>query len=220
MKKKQWSFWIDRGGTFTDIVAKSPKNEFIIKKYLSENKSVYHDASSYAISEILNEYKFDKVNNINIESIKMGTTVATNALLERKGAKTLLVTTKGFKDALEIGYQNRSDIFSKKPEKYKNLYQDVVEVNERIDSSGNILKKINLNEIEKILFEYKSRNFKSLAIVLMHGYKFSEHEDLIEKIAKKLGFDQISTSSKISPLPKIVCRGDTTVADAYLSPAL
>ena len=220
MKKKQWSFWIDRGGTFTDIVAKSPKNEFIIKKYLSENKSVYHDASSYAISEILNEYKFDKVNNINIESIKMGTTVATNALLERKGAKTLLVTTKGFKDALEIGYQNRSDIFSKKPEKYKNLYQDVVEVNERIDSSGNILKKINLNEIEKILFEYKSRNFKSLAIVLMHGYKYSEHEDLIEKIAKKLGFDQISTSSKISPLPKIVCRGDTTVADAYLSPIL
>ena len=150
----------------------------------------------------------------------MGTTVATNALLERKGEKTLLVITKGFRDALEIAYQDRSNIFAKKPIKPQNLYKKVLEVDERIDSDGHILKKLSINKVKEDLIKFKSKGFKSLAIVLMHGYKFKKHEELIEKIALKIGFDQISISSKVSPLVKIVCRGDTTVADAYLSPVL
>ena len=209
MNNGQWCFWIDRGGTFTDVVAKNPENNFIIKKYLSVNESLYSDASSYAISKILNE---NKDLNKNINEIKMGTTVATNALLERKGSKTLLLITKGFKDALEIGYQDRTNIFEKKPSKFENLYQKVLEIDERIDFRGNILKKINLNEIKNILTNYKLKNFKSLAVVLMHGYKYNKHEKLIEKIALKIGFEQVSISSKTSPLPKLVSRGDTTVA--------
>ncbi len=221
MNQKKWSFWIDRGGTFTDIVAKSPKNKIIVKKFLSQNDKVYKDAAYFGILNILNENN-QLNNNISssVEEIKMGTTVATNALLERKGEKTLLVITKGFRDALEIAYQDRSNIFAKKPIKPQNLYKKVLEVDERIDSDGHILKKLNLNKIKEDLIKFKSKGFKSLAIVLMHGYKFKKHEELIEKVALKIGFDQISISSKVSPLVKIVCRGDTTVADAYLSPVL
>ncbi len=221
MSNNKWSFWIDRGGTFTDIVAKSPNNKLIIKKYLSVNRGVYDDASSYGISKIINETSKDN-NNISsiIKEIKMGTTVATNALLERKGAKTLLLITKGFRDALEIAYQDRSNIFSKKPIKPENLYKKVIEVDERIDSNGNIIKNLKLSEVKKELLKFKSKGFNSLAIVLMHGYKFKKHEELIQKLAKNIGFDQISISSQVSPLVKIVCRGDTTVADAYLSPIL
>ena len=149
----------------------------------------------------------------------MGTTVATNALLERKGEKTLLVITKGFRDALEIAYQDRSNIFAKNQLNHK-TFKKVLEVDERIDSDGHILKKLNINKVKEDLIKFKSKGFKSLAIVLMHGYKFKKHEELIEKVALKIGFDQISISSKVSPLVKIVCRGDTTVADAYLSPVL
>ena len=221
MNQKKWSFWIDRGGTFTDIVAKSPENKIVVKKFLSQNDKVYKDAASFGILNILDEY--NKLNNdisSSVEEIKMGTTVATNALLERKGEKTLLVITKGFRDALEIAYQDRSNIFAKKPIKPQNLYKKVLEVDERIDSDGHILKKLNINKVKEDLIKFKSKGFKSLAIVLMHGYKFKKHEELIEKVALKIGFDQISISSKVSPLVKIVCRGDTTVADAYLSPVL
>ena len=221
MNQKKWSFWIDRGGTFTDIVAKSPKNKIFVKKFLSQNDKVYKDAASFGILNILDEYN-QLNNNISscVDEIKMGTTVATNALLERKGEKTLLVITKGFRDALEIAYQDRSNIFAKKPIKPQNLYKKVLEVDERIDSDGHVLKKLNINKVKEDLIKFKSKGFKSLAIVLMHGYKFKKHEELIEKIALKIGFDQISISSKVSPLVKIVCRGDTTVADAYLSPVL
>ncbi len=221
MNRNKWSFWIDRGGTFTDIVAKSPNNEIVVKKFLSQNNKVYKDAASFGILNILskNNQLCDNI-SLTIDEIKMGTTVATNALLERKGEKTLLVITKGFRDALEIAYQDRSNIFAKKPIKPQNLYKKVLEVEERIDSDGNILKKLNLYKVKNDLIKLKSKGFKSLAIVLMHGYKFKKHEELIEKIALKIGFDQISISSKVSPLIKIVCRGDTTVADAYLSPVL
>ncbi|MDC3063473.1 hydantoinase B/oxoprolinase family protein [Alphaproteobacteria bacterium] len=221
MNQKKWSFWIDRGGTFTDIVAKKPNNEIVVKKFLSQNDKVYEDAASFGILNILNKNNLLN-NNISsiIDEIKMGTTVATNALLERKGENTLLVITKGYRDALEIAYQDRSNIFAKKPIKPQNLYKNVLEVDERIDSDGNILKKLNLNKVKEDLIKFKSKGFKSLAIVLMHSYKFKKHEELIEKIALKIGFNQISISSKVSPLVKIVCRGDTTVADAYLSPVL
>ena len=141
MNQKKWSFWIDRGGTFTDIVAKSPKNKIFVKKFLSQNEKVYKDAASFGILNILDEYN-QLNNNISscVDEIKMGTTVATNALLERKGEKTLLVITKGFRDALEIAYQDRSNIFAKKPIKPQNLYKKVLEVDERIDSDGHILK--------------------------------------------------------------------------------
>ena len=175
MNQKKWSFWIDRRGTFTDIVAKNPKNKIVVKKFLSQNDKVYKDAASFGILNILDKY--NKLNNISssVEEIKMGTTVATNALLERKGEKTLLVITKGFRDALEIAYQDRSNIFAKKPIKPQNLYKKVLEVDERIDSEGHVLKKLNLNKVKEDLIKFKSKGFKSLAIVLMHGYKFKKH---------------------------------------------
>ena len=151
IKKNSWCFWIDRGGTFTDVVAKDPSGKVVVKKYLSVNKNFYKDASSFAIREMLKEDKRDISFSDKINEIKMGTTIATNALLEKKGEKTILVTTKGFKDCLEIGYQSRPNIFSKKPEKTLNLYEHVLEIDERIDGKGKIIKKLDIKKTEKEL---------------------------------------------------------------------
>ncbi len=215
-----WQFWLDRGGTFTDLVALSPEKKLIVHKLLSENPEQYQDAAVQGIREILGIPKHEPIPTEQIEAVKMGTTVATNALLERKGDRTVLVITKGFADALRIGYQNRPDIFARQIVLPEMLYERVIEVEERYDVEGNELIAVKRDRVREDLQTAYAAGIRSCAIVLMHGYRYPQHEQEIASIASELKFTQISVSHQVSPLIKLVSRGDTTVVDAYLSPIL
>jgi len=219
-ERPKWQFWIDRGGTFTDVIGRNPKGKIATQKLLSENPKHYKDAAIQGIRDLLSIDRKESIPMHQIDSIKMGTTVATNALLERKGERTLLAITKGFADILRIGYQQRPKLFSLDIQLPDMIYSDIVEIDERVDINGDVLKKLDLSNTKKILTEAFNEGFKSIAIVLLHGYRHQEHENQISVIAKQIGFEQISVSHKISPLMKIIPRGDTTVVDAYLSPIL
>ncbi|MFT5700190.1 MAG: 5-oxoprolinase (ATP-hydrolyzing) [Desulforhopalus sp.] len=216
----QWQIWIDRGGTFTDLVAKKPSGELITHKLLSENPEKYDDAAVQGIREILGLSPSDQIPDTIIDSVKMGTTVATNALLERKGDRTLLAITKGFGDALRIGYQTRPDLFARHIILPEMLYEDVVEIDERVSATGEIIHELRIQNARQGLQQAYDNGIRAIAIVLMHGYRFTDHEEQIAGLAEEIGFTQISTSHKVSPLMKLVSRGDTTVVDSYLSPIL
>ena len=216
----KWHFWIDRGGTFTDVVARTPEGRMVAQKVLSENKSAYPDAALEGIRRSLGLPSDAPLPSERIATIKMGTTVATNALLERKGEPTLLVITQGLKDQLEIGYQARPDIFAKKIVKPEMLYSRVVEAKERVRADGTVEQPLDVHALEAELQKAVADGIASIAIVFMHSYAHPAHERLAADLARQVGFTQISVSHAVSPLIKIVGRGDTTVADAYLSPIL
>jgi 5-oxoprolinase (ATP-hydrolysing) len=216
----QWQFWIDRGGTFTDVIAKTPDGILLSKKLLSENPEHYKDSAVAAIREFFHLKAEEKIPVEKIACVKMGTTVATNALLERKGERVALFITKGFKDALRIAYQNRPHLFDRHIILPELMYQKVVEVDERIAANGEILKTIDRQILYQQLQSIYAEGFDSLAIVFMHGYVRQEHEKITLEIAKSIGFSQISVSHQVAPIIKLVSRGDTTVVDAYLSPIL
>ena len=217
---QRWQFWIDRGGTFTDIVARRPDGQLIIHKLLSENPERYQDAPVQGIREVMGLASDAPIPASEIEVVKMGTTVATNALLERKGDRTVLVITQGFQDALRIGYQNRPQIFARQIILPEMLYERVIEVVERYSADGEELIPVNQADTQRNLQAAYDGGIRSCAIVLMHGYRYPQHEQEIAAIANTIGFTQISVSHQISPLLKLVSRGDTTVVDAYLSPIL
>ena len=215
-----WQFWIDRGGTFTDVVARHPNGAVQAHKLLSENPEQYPDAALQGIRDVLGLSANDPIPGDAIEAVKMGTTVATNALLERKGEPTVLVITKGFADALRIGYQNRPKLFVRHIELPEMLYTRVVEVDERLAADGTVLKAPDLAAAQKDLQAAYDEGIRSAAIVFLHGYRQGDHEDSVAALARDIGFDQVSVSHDVSPLMKLVSRGDTTVVDAYLSPIL
>lgn len=215
-----WNFWIDRGGTFTDIVGRAPDGNLKTHKLLSDNPRRYADAAVQGIRDLL-ELGTDEVIPLDkIETVKMGTTVATNALLERQGEPTLLVTTKGFADILRIGYQTRPDLFALEIELPEMLYTEVLEVEERVGADGEVLTRLDENAARAGLQLARAQGLNSVAIVLLHGYRYTTHEARLAVIARELGFEQVSVSHEVSALMKIVPRGDTTVVDAYLSPIL
>jgi 5-oxoprolinase (ATP-hydrolysing) len=215
-----WDFWIDRGGTFTDIVARTPDGEIVAHKLLSENPEAYRDAAIQGIRDLLGIDREAAIPSDAINAVKMGTTVATNALLERKGDRTALVITKGFRDALEIGYQARPHLFDRHIVKPELLYEVTVEVAERISSNGDKLLALDLESTRQALESVYQSGIRACAIVLMHGFRYHEHEKQVAQIAREIGFTQVSVSHEVSPLMKLVGRGDTTVVDAYLSPIL
>ncbi len=217
---KKWQFWIDRGGTFTDIVAQSPQGHLLTHKLLSDNPSQYPDAAVAGIRHLLQLKPQQAIGADQVECVKMGTTVATNALLERKGEPTLLVTTKGFKDALRIAYQNRPCLFDRHIVLPELLYSQVIEANERMGAHGDVIELLDENHLHQQMQLAFDAGLKSVAIVFLHAYRYTAHEITAAKIAKKIGFTQISTSHQTSPLMKMISRGDTTVVDAYLSPIL
>ena len=216
----RWEFYIDRGGTFTDVVAKTPQGKIIVHKLLSENPEQYQDAPIQGIRDLMSIAKNEPIPTEQIEVVKMGTTVATNALLERKGDRVALLITKGFKDALRIGYQNRPDIFARHIVLPSMLYESVIEIDARYDAGGNELKPVDESQVRQDLQAVYDLGIKSCAIVLMHGYRYTKHELQVAEIAREIGFTQISVSHQVSPLIKLVSRGDTTVVDAYLTPIL
>jgi 5-oxoprolinase (ATP-hydrolysing) len=215
-----WHIWIDRGGTFTDIVAISPDGKPSTQKLLSECPEQYDDAALEGIRRVLGVKQGDPWPAAQIREIHMGTTVATNALLERKGARTLLVTTRGLRDQLQIGYQHRPKLFVKQIRLTPPLYDHVIEIDERLDAEGRVLVPLDIAQAEAALRESRANGFDACAIVFMHGYRYTDHERQVADIARRLGFAQVSVSHEISPLMKFVSRGHTTVADAYLSPVL
>ncbi|MEK9676810.1 MAG: hydantoinase B/oxoprolinase family protein [Rhodospirillaceae bacterium] len=216
----QWQFWIDRGGTFTDIVARRPDGALVTEKLLSEDPGRYTDAAIEGIRRLLELNDGEAIPAEAIRAVKMGTTVATNALLERKGEKTLLVTTRGFRDALRIGYQNRPDLFALEIILPEQLYSDVLEVHERVGAEGEVLTPLDDAHARAGLQAAFGQGYRAAAIVFMHGYRYTDHEARVAAIAREIGFTQISVSHEASPLMKLVSRGDTTVVDAYLSPIL
>ncbi|BAW97658.1 N-methylhydantoinase A [[Synechococcus] sp. NIES-970] len=216
----RWQFWIDRGGTFTDIVAKRPDGELVTHKLLSENPERYPDAPVQGIRDLLGLNSHDAIPTDHIEVIKMGTTVATNALLERKGDRLVLVITQGFRDALRIGYQHRPDIFALEIKLPEMLYEQAIEAQERLDAQGNVLQPLNVAQVKQDLQNAFDAGIRSCGVVLMHGYRYPDHERQIGAIAQEIGFTQISLSHQVSPLMKLVSRGDTTMVDGYLSPIL
>jgi len=215
-----WQFWIDRGGTFTDIVARRPDGALVAHKLLSENPGRYDDAAIQGIRELLGVRAGEPLPVADIDAVKMGTTVATNALLERKGDRTVFVTTRGFADALRIAYQHRPRLFVRRIELPSMLYEEAIEVDERVDAHGAVLRPLDTEQAERALRAAFGRGIRACAIVLMHGYRFPEHERQLEALARSIGFTQVSVSHRVSPLMRLVSRGDTTVADAYLSPVL
>jgi 5-oxoprolinase (ATP-hydrolysing) len=216
----KWDFWIDRGGTFTDIVGRDPQGNLHPHKLLSENPENYRDAAVQGIRDLLNVNSGEPVPTDLTANVKMGTTVATNALLERKGEPTALLITKGFGDALRIGYQARPDIFAKEIILPEQLYSKVIEIDERVLADGTIIKAPEPQEVIVALNEIKAEGFDSIAIVSMHSWKYPGHEQQMAKLARDMNFSQVSVSHETSPLVKLVSRGDTTVVDAYLSPIL
>ncbi|MET3856997.1 hydantoinase B/oxoprolinase family protein [Rhizobium sp. OAE497] len=217
---KSWDFWIDRGGTFTDIVARDPQGELHARKVLSENPSAYRDAAVHGIRLHLGLTAGEAIPAGLIGEVRMGTTVATNALLERKGERLALVTTKGFRDALRIGYQERKKIFATEIIKPDALYDTVTEIGERVLADGTVELALDEDEAHRALDALRAEGYRAIAIVFMHAYKFPAHEAVVARIARELGFEQVSVSHEVSPLIKLVGRGDTTVVDAYLSPVL
>jgi 5-oxoprolinase (ATP-hydrolysing) len=220
MMSEQWDFWVDRGGTFTDIVARKPDGSLVAHKLLSENPEAYRDPAVQGIRDLLGLKRGDPIPSQRIGAVKMGTTVATNALLERKGDPTLLVTTKGFHDALEIGYQARADIFAKKIIKPELLYKGVIEADERVLADGTLERKLDEQALRKDLSNAFASGLRAVSIVFMHAYRYPAHEQRAAAIAREIGFTQVSPSHEVSPLIKLVGRGDTAVVDAYLSPVL
>jgi 5-oxoprolinase (ATP-hydrolysing) len=218
--RRKWQFWIDRGGTFTDIVAKRPDGTISTHKLLSENPEHYKDAAVAGIRHMLGLKPGEPFSADLVECVKMGTTVATNALLERKGDPTLLVTTKGFRDALRIAYQNRPRLFDRRITLPELLYSSVIEANERVGAAGEVIMALDEEALRASMEAAYASGLRSVAIVFMHGYRFSQHELAAKRIAQDCGFMQISTSHETSPMMKFVSRGDTTVVDAYLSPIL
>ncbi len=215
-----WDFWIDRGGTFTDVVARRPDGSLTAHKLLSENPGAYGDAAVQGIRDLLGLAPGEPIPAGRIGAIKMGTTVATNALLERKGERTLLVTTKGFRDALKIGYQARPKIFARHIIKPEMLFERVVEVAERVRADGTVEAAPDLEAVRADLEGALADGIKAVAIVFMHSYHHPRHEREVAALARAMGFLQVSVSHEVSPLIKLVGRGDTTVVDAYLSPIL
>ena len=217
---KRWQFWIDRGGTFTDIVARQPDGKLLTHKLLSENPEQYSDAAVAGIKALLGLRKDEVISPQLVDAVKMGTTVATNALLERKGDPTALLITRGFRDALRIAYQNRPRLFDRHIVLPELLYEKVIEVDERIGAHGELITPLDQAGVRHELEKLHLGGIRAIAIVLMHGYRFTEHESAIAQIATQIGFTQISVSHRVSPMMKLVSRGDTTVVDAYLSPIL
>ena len=215
-----WQFWIDRGGTFTDIVARRPDGALVTHKLLSENPEQYRDAAVAGIRHLLQLAPGASLPVASIDAVKMGTTVATNALLERKGAPTALAITCGFHDALRIAYQNRPKLFERHIVLPELLYGQVVEVDERIGAHGDIVRALDAGKARADLQAVFDSGTRALAIVFMHGYRHTRHELEVARIAREIGFTQVSVSHEVSPMMKLVARGDTTVVDAYLSPIL
>jgi 5-oxoprolinase (ATP-hydrolysing) len=220
MANGKWDFWVDRGGTFTDVVARRPDGSLVAHKLLSENPEAYRDAAVQGIRELMGLTPHQPIPPGSIDAVKMGTTVATNALLERKGERTLLLITRGFRDALEIGYQARPDIFAKKIVKPELLYGAVAEIDERVRADGTVEIAADPGAIRAGLERHFAEGFRSVAIVFIHAYRYPEHEQVAADLAREAGFTQVSVSHRVSPLIKLVGRGDTTVVDAYLSPIL
>lgn len=216
----KFEFWIDRGGTFTDVVAKHPDGSLTSHKFLSESPGHYQDAAVHAMRSIMGLQAADSFPADRVAAIKMGTTVATNALLERKGEPTLLLITKGFRDALLIGQQHRQDLFALKPSRPAPLYSAVEEIEERLAADGTVITPLDEAGCREALERGRANGFKSVAIVFVHGYRHTGHEARAESLARETGYEQVSVSHQVSPLMKLVPRGDTTVADAYLSPIL
>ncbi len=216
----QWEFWIDRGGTFTDIVGRKPDGGIVTHKLLSENPERYKDAAVQGIRDLLGLKAGDPLPKGKIAAVKMGTTVATNALLERKGDRVLLLVSEGFADQLRIGYQTRPKLFALHIVLPEMLYERVVEVPERVRNDGSIETPLDLAAAEKALKAAYADGIRSVAILFMHGYRYTAHEAKVAELARKLGFTQVSASHQVSPLIKFVSRGDTTVVDAYVSPIL
>ena len=216
----RWQFWIDRGGTFTDVVGKRPDGSLVTHKLLSENPEQYKDAAVAGIRHLLGLAPGEPVTPAQVACVKMGTTVATNALLERKGEPTLLVTTRGFRDALRIAYQNRPRLFDRHIVLPELLYSAVVEARERMGAHGEVVEPLNEMLLKEELLAQYQQGLRSVSIVFMHGYRYTDHEKAAKRIAAEVGFTQISTSHETSPMMKFVSRGDTTVVDAYLSPIL
>ena len=219
-RSQRWQFWIDRGGTFTDVVGKRPDGSLATLKLLSDNPEQYRDAAVAGIRRLLGLALDAPVTPDRVESVKMGTTVATNALLERKGEPTLLVITQGFRDALRIAYQDRPKLFERRIVLPELLYSQVVEADERVGADGEVVRDLDEALLESDLRAAFASGLTSVAIVFMHGWRFPAHELAAERIARAVGFAQVSVSHRVSPLMKLVGRGDTTVVDAYLSPIL
>ncbi|MBR9843998.1 MAG: 5-oxoprolinase, partial [Rhodobacteraceae bacterium] len=213
-----WEFWIDRGGTFTDVVARRPDGSVATHKLLSENPERYKDAAVQGIREMIGAEGALPAGSI--RAVKMGTTVATNALLERKGERVLLVITKGFRDLLEIGYQARPQLFDLEIKRPDLLYEQVVEMDERLDAEGAVLRPLDEDALRAEMQAGFEAGIRAVAIAGLHGYLNPVHEDRAAEIAREIGFTQISVSAEVSRLAKLVGRGDTTVVDAYLSPIL
>jgi 5-oxoprolinase (ATP-hydrolysing) len=219
-KPQTWDFWIDRGGTFTDIVGRRPDGTLTAHKLLSDNPEAYADAAVQGIRDLLGLKTGEPIPTGRVGAVKMGTTVATNALLERKGDRTLLLITKGFRDALKIGYQARPKIFARHILKPAMLFERVAEVDERVRADGTIERALDLAAARTDLEAAKADGIAAVAIVFMHAYGFPEHEKRVAALAREMGFAQVSVSHEVSPLIKLIGRGDTTVVDAYLSPIL
>ena len=215
-----WQFWIDRGGTFTDIVARRPDGNLATHKLLSEHPGRYRDAALAGMRQLMAVAPDAPLPVEHISAIKMGTTVATNALLERKGEATVLAITRGFRDALRIAYQNRPKLFARQIVLPELLYREVIEIDERIGAHGEVVMELDEAAARAALQDAYGRGLRSIAIVLMHGYRHHAHEARVAQLAREAGFVQVSVSHEVSPMMKLVARGDTTVVDAYLSPIL
>jgi len=220
LSPRRWQFWIDRGGTFTDVVGRTPAGTLKTLKLLSENPEQYADAAVEGIRRLLGLRSGEAITPALVDCVKMGTTVATNALLERKGDRTLLVTTRGFRDALRIAYQARPKLFERHIVLPELLYEEVIEAVERVGAHGELLQPLDEAALRAQLQAAFGRGLRGCAIVFMHGYRFTAHEQAAAQIAREIGFTQVSVSHEVSPLMKLVSRGDTTVVDAYLSPIL
>ncbi len=216
----RWQFWIDRGGTFTDVVGRRPDGTLATAKLLSENPGQYEDAAVEGIRRMLGLGAGEAIGPERVEVVKMGTTVATNALLERTGEPLLLAVTRGFRDALRIAYQNRPKLFERQIVLPEMLYREVVEIDERVGADGSVVRALDEAASREAFAAACARGLRAIAIVLMHGYRHPAHEERLARIAQEVGFTQISVSHRVSPLIKFVGRGDTTVVDAYLSPVL
>jgi len=215
-----WQFWIDRGGTFTDVVARCPDGSLRSAKLLSEDPGHYDDAAAEGTRRLLDAWRSEGRPDAPIEAIKMGTTVATNALLERRGTPTLLVVTQGFADAIAIGYQDRPDIFALHIVKPEPLYAAVLEVDERVAADGFVLRAPDRETMRAALAKHRDSGLRSVAICLLHGYRYPEHERVVADLAREAGFEQVSVSHDVEALIKFVSRAETALADAYLTPVL
>src|SRR4051812_2084670 len=212
--ERSWTFAIDRGGTFTDVVARSSDGRLRVEKLLSESPGQYEDAAIEAIGRVLSD------EGGTVAEVRMGTTVATNALLERNGERVALAITRGFGDALRIGYQARPEIFARHIVLPSMLYETVIEIDERVGVDGDILVPLDEVQAREALTAVRESGIDAIAIILMHGWRYTEHEARLGEIGRELGFTQVSVSHEVAPLIKLVGRGDTTVVDAYLSPVL